>query len=111
MVDRSNAELRAACAVLMNHPGWLRALAVLNFTLGGLLALTVVGLLLAWCFVWIGWVLNRAAGALEVAARQPERFDAAMIEAMRQVAFHFIMQVVMMLILLGLGLFIALWGF
>jgi hypothetical protein len=108
MADTREAELRGACASLVHHVGWTRALALLNFVLGGLLALTLVGLVLAWFFIWLGVVLNRAAKALDEARARPEHFDAAMAEAMRQVAFHFIMQVMMLLGLLGLGVVVSL---
>lgn len=100
--------LRGACAPLLDHPGWLKALAILNFTLAGLLALTVVGLLLAWFFVWVGHVLWRAVRALDAARREPERFDAHVAEAMDRIAFHFMMQVALLVVLLGVGALVSL---
>lgn len=102
--------LRNACAPLLDHLRWLKALAILNFTLAGLLALTVVGLLLAWFFVWVGHVLWRAVQALDAAARDPDRFDAHVADAMDRIAFHFMMQVALLVVLLGVGAVVSLVG-
>lgn len=104
------AGLRNACAPLLDHLRWLKGLAILNFTLAGLLALTVVGLLLAWFFVWVGHVLWRAVQALDAADRDPDpdRFDAHVVDAMDRIAFHFMMQVALLVVLVGVGLMVSL---
>lgn len=110
MSDRDDAQVRAACAVMVNHAGWTRTLGMLNFVMGGLFALTIVGLLLTWVFVWIGLVLMRAARALDDARANPARQDQAVREAMRQLAFHFTQQAMILGVLLVLYVLATLSG-
>lgn len=100
--------LREAAAPLLRHRRWIRALAVFQFTLGGVLALTLVGLLVAWFFIWIGVVLWQAAAALDEAALHPVHLDACLRQALDRLAFQFVLQAVLsmatLLVMLVAGL-------
>jgi hypothetical protein len=104
--DRATPVVQLACASLTRHVRWVRALGWLNLAGAAFLALTIVGLLLAWALAWVGVVLLKAATALDRANQDPANFDAHMQEAMRQLALHVFIQAVvcvLMLVLLLLG--------
>lgn len=87
---------------LVNHAGWLRAYAAFHAIVGLLLTLTLFGVILAWVFFWVAWVLHQAATAAD-AARQTGSPE-AVARALDRFAFHLIIQlglVVALAILMG----------
>ena len=93
MVESPRDPVRAALAPLIHGRGWIRALAGLNFVLGALLALTILGGLLGAFFAWVGAVLWQSARALDQAAQSPPQDDTHLVRAMERLAFHFFLQV------------------
>lgn len=96
--------IRLAMAPLIQNRGWIRALAVLHFVLGGFMVLTVVGGLVAAYFFWVGAVLIQAARALDRAVQVPAAGDAPLELAMERLAFHFLLQVGFLMGCAGLAL-------
>lgn len=53
---------------LQEAAGWMKLVGTLGIIYGVLLALTIVGLLIAWLPIWMGILLNRAADDSRAAA-------------------------------------------
>jgi hypothetical protein len=101
--------LAEAAAPLLQVRRWVRALAVVQFVLAGLTVLTVIGVVVAWVFFWIGWVLWQAAHDLDRAAAAGEALDGPLHAAMERLAFQFLLQVAFALAVLGV-MFLAGFG-
>ncbi|MFH1143768.1 MAG: DUF5362 family protein [Candidatus Eisenbacteria bacterium] len=61
----------------MESRGWLKFLGVVGIIAGVITALTIVGLVFAWVYIWVGMLLCQAANRAEVACT---RRDPAMLE-------------------------------
>lgn len=62
-----DASVREVSQPLFAAKGWLKFLGILSIIYGILLAITIVGLLIAWLPIWTGVLLFQAATALEQA--------------------------------------------
>ncbi|MGH8875466.1 MAG: DUF5362 family protein [Acidimicrobiia bacterium] len=49
--------------------GWMKLIAVMGFVYGGITAITIVGIIVAWLPIWAGVLLWQAATAAEGAHR------------------------------------------
>jgi hypothetical protein len=65
--------IRELSAPLREATGWMRFLGVIAILYGIALALTIIGLIIAWIPIWIGILLFQSAGAAERAERQAEQ--------------------------------------
>lgn len=76
--------------------GWLKLLGVLSIIQGVLIALSIVGLLIAWLPIWMGVVLFKAATSAETAQETGQKY--AMIESLGNLRTYFTINGVIALI-------------
>lgn len=81
---------------LFNARFWMKLMGVVMIVYGVLVALSIVGLIIAWLPIWIGVLLFQSAGALESAFQTGDR-DAA-IRGFEKLKLYFVINGVLMLI-------------
>ena len=81
---------------IIQSKGWLKLLGVLSIIQGVLVALSIVGILVAWLPIWMGVVLFRAATAAETAQETGQKY--AMIESLGNLRTYFTINGVIALI-------------
>lgn len=95
-----------AVAPLAKSGRWLRAYAALHAVMGGLMAVTVVGLLMAWAFFWMAWLMYQASLAADRIG--PSGDPEAVAEVLDRVSLQFVVQlgvvVAAALLWVGVGL-------
>jgi len=92
----SNAVVKDVMLPLYNAKFWMKLIGVVMIIYGVLIAITIIGLIIAWLPIWIGVLLFQSAGALEVAYSQGDS-DAA-VRAMDKLKVYFIINGVLLLI-------------
>ncbi len=80
--------------------GWLKFFGIVNIIAGGLQALTIVGIIIAWIPIWIGVVAMQAASFAEKAALNKNETD--LIQYHNKIRFLF--QLIGILIIIGIVL-------
>ncbi len=104
------AQVRRLASVLAAGGGWMKFFAVILFIAGGLMAISIVGLVVAWLPIWLGTVLmsaaNRAENALALGS------ESELSAALEKCRFYFKLSVIgalaaIILLLLGFLLFVA----
>lgn len=88
--------IRELIQPLKNSAGWIKFLGVILIVYGALIALTIVGILIAWLPIWLGVLLVRAANNTNSAYYQGNRFAAT--AALRNVGSYFTIYGVLALI-------------
>lgn len=103
MASQNNELVRQMSRPLAQGRGWIKLVATLAILYGVMIALTIVGLLVAWLPIWIGIALFQSASAIEEAGvtGDPE----AMLRAMNKLKSYFTIMGVLTLI--GLLFFAA----
>ena len=81
---------------LFNSKGWIKFLGVLMIIYGGFIALSIIGIIIAWLPIWLGVLLNKAANKIEQAQYSGNKHD--MIEAQKSLASFFTIYGVLALI-------------
>ncbi|HEX6929186.1 MAG TPA: DUF5362 family protein [Gammaproteobacteria bacterium] len=81
---------------LYNAKFWMKLIGVVMIIYGAIVALTIVGIVVAWLPIWIGVLLFQAATAAEAAYSQGDQ--EAAIRATDKLKVYFIINGVMMLI-------------
>ncbi|MBD3349380.1 MAG: hypothetical protein GF400_09335 [Candidatus Eisenbacteria bacterium] len=74
--------IREISTPLFTAKGWLKLLGVLMIIEGALMVLTIVGIIICWLPIWIGVLLLRSAGSIEVAQLSGDKVQ--FVEAMRR---------------------------
>lgn len=92
----SNMDIRSIIEPLHRGKFWMQLLAVVSILYGVLLALTIVGLIVAWIPIWAGVVLLQAAGASSRAFQSGDALE--MKQAMGKLKTYFTIFGVLMLI-------------
>ena len=64
-----NSTVMTVMKPLSDAAGWMKLLAVLSIISGIFIALTIIGLIIAWLPIWIGVLLMRAANDAQNAVR------------------------------------------
>jgi ABC-type protease/lipase transport system fused ATPase/permease subunit len=82
----------------------MKLLAVMLYITGGLYAITIIGLVIAWLPIWMGYLLWKSAAGAEAATATGSEADA--IESLRRLRTLFTVQGVLALISIG---FMLLW--
>jgi len=101
-VSDQNQMIQQLADPLARAKGWMQFLAILTILNGVLVALTIVGLIIAWLPIWVGVVLWQAAGAADEAQRTGD--EQAMRRALEKVKLYFtIMGVLTLIVLLAMG--------
>ena len=94
--DTGGVDIRGIVEPLYRGKFWMQLLGVVSILYGVLLAITIIGLIVAWIPIWAGVVLMQAAGA---SSRAFERGDAVeMTRAMAKLKTYFTIFGVLMLI-------------
>lgn len=99
-----NPSVRELSLPLNNVKGWLKFLGVLSIIYGIIIALTMVGILIAWLPIWLGVLLYQAGRAAERAYEAGD--PVAMTRALNKLRVYFIVLGVIALIgllIMGLG--------
>ncbi len=76
--------------------GWMKFLGVMYIISGVLMALTIVGILVAWIPIWIGVLLFQSASAVERASMMSDQM--ALSESLNKIKTYFVINGVLMLI-------------
>jgi len=92
--------------ILRNTTGWLKFLGIVNIVMGGLAAITIVGLIFAWLPIWMGVLLYRAGSSATEFVYSDNALH--LIESMDKLRTYFVLQGIIVLIQVGLLLFMFL---
>lgn len=104
----TEATIKDICLPLFNAKFWMKLIGVVMIIYGILVALSIIGLLIAWLPIWIGVLLFQSANAIDVAYNQADQ--AAAIRAMDRLKVYFIINGVLLLIMIVLGVVGFLFG-
>lgn len=100
--------IKDICLPLFNAKFWMKLIGVVMIIYGVLVALSIIGLLIAWLPIWIGVLLFQSANAIDAAYNQADQ--AAAVRAMDRLKVYFIINGVLMLIMIILGVLGFLFG-
>ncbi len=99
--DESKRHLLDMAAVGENMVGWLKFLGVVNIIMGVLVALSIVGILIAWLPIWLGVLLFQAGNQISEARISRNFYH--LVEMMRKFKMYFMIQGILLLISLIFG--------
>lgn len=92
-----NEELiRRVSTPLYNAKGWIKFLGIMSIIMGILVALSIVGIVVAWLPIWTGVLLLQSASAIEQAFNTGG--EQAMVLALQKLKTYFIIFGVIMLL-------------
>ncbi|HOP08445.1 MAG TPA: DUF5362 family protein [candidate division Zixibacteria bacterium] len=75
---------------------WLKLLGVVNMIMGILAALTLIGIIIAWLPIWLGYLLFKAAGSIDGGQMNGDK--SMLIDALNKLKTYFVINGVLMLI-------------
>lgn len=104
----SNNSVRDIALPLYNAKFWMQLMGVVMIIYGVLIAISIVGLIIAWLPIWIGVLLFQSASAINVAYNTDDR-DAA-IRSMEKLKTYFIINGVLLLIGIVIGVALGFLG-
>ncbi|NIR58655.1 MAG: DUF5362 domain-containing protein [Gammaproteobacteria bacterium] len=90
---------------LYQSKGWIKLVGVLMIVYGVLIALSIIGIVVAWLPIWLGVLLFQSANAIEQAQQQGDR--EAMLRSLGKLKVYFVILGVLTLI----GLILSVLGF
>lgn len=94
--ESASALIREISLPLFQARLWIKLVGVVSVAIGVIIAISIVGLIVAWLPIWMGIVLYRAASTVEAALHTGDR--QALIQALGQLRLFFtIMGVVALL--------------
>lgn len=118
-MDTNNLEIeknlvKEVSSPLYNSKGWIKLLGILLLIYGVMIAISIVGLLIAWLPIWIGILLIQASSKIEQAQNLGDKI--AMISAQKSLSTYFtiygalaligiIMMVIVMTVFFATGMF------
>ncbi len=88
--------IRELMQPLKNATGWIKFLGVLLIIYGVIMAISIVGLLIAWLPIWLGVLLVRVAKNTNIAYYQGSKI--AVVEALKNMGSYFTIYGVLALI-------------
>jgi len=91
-----NASIQDLSQPLASGKGWMKFVGVIFIIHGAVLAITIVGIIIAWLPIWIGVLVMQSAGAIERAELSGDA--AALKEALARLRTYFIIQGVLYLV-------------
>ncbi len=94
--DVEQRTVREVSLPLFSSKGWIKFLGILMIAYGALVALSIVGILIAWLPIWLGVLLNKTANSMEQAHLSGDK--AAMIKAQNSLSTYFTVYGVLALI-------------
>lgn len=104
----TESTIKDICLPLFNAKFWMKLIGVVMIIYGVLVALSIIGLLIAWLPIWIGVLLFQSANAIDAAYNQADQVAA--VRAMDRLKVYFIINGVLMLIMIVLGVLGFLFG-
>lgn len=87
-------DYQVAVAPLLRRTRWLRAYAWLHAVMAVLLTMTFVGVVVAWAFAWVAYLVNQAASLADEARRTGN--PALVAKALDRIALHFLVQLALL---------------
>lgn len=99
--DESSRYLSDMAAIGENMVGWLKFLGIMSIISGVMIALSIVGILIAWLPIWLGVLLFQAGNQITEARISRNYFH--LVEMMRKFKMYFMIQGILLLISLILG--------
>jgi len=81
---------------LFANKGWIKFLGILMIIYGGFVALSIVGIVIAWLPIWLGVLLNKVANKIGMAQYSGNKSD--LLEAQKNLATYFTIYGVLALI-------------
>ena len=102
MPTSENETVRRVIRPLDESRGWMKLLAVMLYVVGGVYAITIIGLLVAWLPIWMGYLLWKSAAAAEAANVTGNENDA--IESLGRLKTLFTIQGILAIISIGFTL-------
>ena len=93
---------------LFNAKFWMKLMGVFMIIYGVLIAISIVGILIAWLPIWVGVLLFQAANAIDNAYSTGDQHAAT--RAMDKLKVYFIINGVMLLIGIVLGVAVVMFG-
>lgn len=79
--------IREVSLPLFSSKGWIKFLGILMIIYGAFMALTIVGIIIAWLPIWLGVLLNQTANRIEQA--QITGDIAAMVRSQNSLSTYF----------------------
>lgn len=107
-----SALIREISLPLFQAKLWMKLVGVVSIVIGILIAMSIVGILVAWLPIWMGVILYRAGSSVEAALHTGDR--QALLQGLRQLRLFFTVMgvlVLLWLILLLSGLFLGVSSF
>ncbi|HLR18048.1 MAG TPA: DUF5362 domain-containing protein [Alcanivoracaceae bacterium] len=95
-MDNQHDLIKRLSSPLYNSKGWIKFLGIMSIIMGCLVALSIVGLLVAWLPIWTGVLLLQTATALEQAFNTGD--EVALETALSKLKTYFIIFGVIMLL-------------
>jgi len=96
-----------AVAPLLHRTFWLRAYAGFHGAVAVLLTMTFIGVVVAWAFAWVAFLVNRAANLADEARRTGN--PALVTQALDKLALHFLVQMALLVEMALLAALLASW--
>jgi len=94
--DDSARYINDMLAVGENMVGWLKLLGVVNIIMGVFVALSIVGILVAWLPIWLGVLLFQAGS--QITEARVSRNYLHLVEMMRKFKMYFMIQGILLII-------------
>lgn len=92
--------------IAMDMSGWLKFIGIAAIVYGGLIALTIIGIIIAWLPIWIGILLLSAGNKAKDAHYTGNTMH--LVEMMRKLKTFFMLQGILLIIgLVGLVIMLA----
>lgn len=107
-MEEQNQVIKELSLPIYQAKGWMKLLAVVMIIYGILIALSIIGIIIAWLPIWLGVLLWQAATATETA--QVTGRKGLLLEALGKIKLFFIINGVLLLAGLVLGILSALIG-
>lgn len=73
---------------LSRNAGWIKFLGIIFIVYGAFIALSIVGIVIAWLPIWMGYLLVKAAAKLKTATTSGDRH--AFQESLQNISNYFI---------------------
>ena len=100
--DDSARYLNEMAAVGESMVGWLKFLGVVNIIMGVFVALSIIGIIVAWLPIWLGVLLFQAGNQISEARITRNSFH--LVEMMRKFKMYFMIQGILLLISVVFGI-------
>ncbi len=88
--------IRESVQPLQNAAAWMKFLGIVLIVYGGLIALSIVGIIIAWLPIWLGVLLVRSSSNAKAAYYSGNKYD--LIASLRNIGSYFTIYGVLTLI-------------